>query len=177
MAKNIEIKARISDVEFCLDTAWSLSGKEPEIIKQEDTFFTCDRGRLKLRILSPEYGELIFYKREDSTGPKTSEYHISSSHEPYRLLDVLTKAYDTRGRINKTRKLFIVGRTRIHIDQVENLGNFLEFEVVLNEKEKAREGKKEAHSLMDTFNIEQDDLISGSYVDLIKKTTDSGLHS
>jgi adenylate cyclase len=177
MAKNIEIKARISDVEFCLDTAWSLSGKEPEIIKQEDTFFICERGRLKLRILSPEYGELIFYKREDSTGPKTSEYHISSSHEPYRLLDVLTKAYDIRGRINKIRKLFIVGRTRIHIDQVENLGNFLEFEVVLNEKEKAREGKKEADSLMDTFNIEQDDLISGLYVDLIKKTTDSGLHS
>ena len=168
MAKNIEIKARISDVAFCIDTARSLSGKEPEIIKQEDTFFICEQGRLKLRILAPDRGELIFYRRKDAAGPKTSEYYISPNHEPHRLLDVLTKAYGIHGKVNKTRKLFIVGRTRIHIDQVEDLGDFLEFEVVLSENEDVSKGHREANELMKTFNITASDLISSAYVDMIR---------
>ncbi|MBN1182402.1 MAG: class IV adenylate cyclase [Bacteroidales bacterium] len=168
MARNIEIKARISDIRFCLDKARNLSGDDPEIIKQEDTFFKCERGRLKLRILSPEYGELILYNRTNYTGPKTSEYYISPSTSPHHLLNVLTKAYGIHGKVNKIRRLFIVGRSRIHVDQVDNLGNFLEFEVVMNANEKTIDGEKEAYRLMNTFNIKPGDLISGAYIDLIK---------
>jgi predicted adenylyl cyclase CyaB len=167
MARNIEIKARILDIDYCVSKAKKLSGAEPEIIKQEDTFFNCEKGRLKLRILSDSSGLLIFYNRADTTIPKTSEYYISSTLEPYRLLEVLERSYGARGKVKKTRKLFIIGRTRIHIDQVENLGSFLEFEVVLKEGENITDGEIEAKELMKAFKISETDLLSSAYVDMI----------
>ena len=168
MAKNIEIKARISDLDFCIDKAKSLSGKGPEIIKQNDTFFNCQNGRLKLRIFSDDHGDLIFYNRPNIEGPKTSEYDISPTHEPHRLLDVLKKSYGVYGTVNKVRELYIIGRTRVHIDQVKGVGCFLEFEVVLKEDEEIYEGEIEANELMTEFNIMPSDLISCAYVDMIK---------
>ncbi len=167
MAKNIEIKASIDDIGFCLDKAKSLSGSDPEIIKQDDFFFNCDNGRLKLRFFSQQNGVLIFYQRNNESGPKTSEYFISETNEPGQLLQVLEKSYGIHGRVKKTRKLFLIGRTRVHIDQVENLGDFLELEVVLSENEEGDTGTIEAYRLMDQFGIGNDNLIDCAYVDLI----------
>ena len=61
MAINIEIKASLEDIDECLNKAKTLSGTDPEVIRQEDYFFHCTNGRLKLRIFSSDNGELIFY--------------------------------------------------------------------------------------------------------------------
>jgi len=167
MAKNIEIKASLENVSFCLDKAKSLSGTDPEVIEQEDFFFHCDNGRLKLRFFSHQKGELIFYNRKNDSGPKTCEYFISETNEPGQLLQVLEKSIGIHGRVKKIRKLFLIGRSRVHIDQVENLGNFLEFEVVLTEDEDTNIGLIEAHRLMDQFGIRKGNLIEGAYIDLI----------
>jgi len=167
MAKNIEIKASLNNVDFCLDTAKSLSENDPEVIKQKDIFFNCNNGRLKLRIFSHQKGELIFYNRKNDFGPKMSEYFISETHEPDKLLQVLEKSFGIYGVVKKIRKLFLIGRTRVHIDQVESLGDFLEFEIVLSEDEDANLGKAEAHKLMNQFGIRNDNLIECAYVDLI----------
>ena len=42
---------------------------------------------------------------------------------------LLTAALGVRGQVIKTRTLYIAGQTRIHIDQVQGLGDFLELEV------------------------------------------------
>lgn len=169
MAKNIEIKASLKNINYCINTAKSLSDSDPEVIKQEDYFFNCEHGRLKLRFLSSDKGKLIFYNRKNDNGPKTSEYFISETNEPDKLLHVLEKSYGVRGVVKKTRKLFFIGRTRVHIDQVENLGDFLEFEVVLSDGEDTNDAKQEAHRLMDLFGIEKDSLIDCAYIDLINK--------
>ena len=170
MAKNIEIKASMEDIEFCLNKARVLAGCEPEIIKQEDYFFNCENGRLKLRIFSSDRGELIFYNRENISGPKTSEYYISGTDDPKELLHVLKKAYGIYGKVKKVRRLFIAGRTRIHLDQVVGLGDFLEFEVVLSENDKPADGEAEANRLLDQFGIKKSDLIECAYVDLISSS-------
>ncbi|WP_044349314.1 class IV adenylate cyclase [Dethiosulfatarculus sandiegensis] len=167
MARNIEIKASISDLAYCDRKAKILAGTEPEIIKQEDIFFNCEKGKLKLRIFSKENGLLIFYNRPEATGPKTSEYYLSSTQEPHCLLDVLERAYGSCGKVKKIRKLYMIGRTRVHLDKVENLGNFLEFEVILQDGEEVIEGEKEAKQLMEAFNISETDLLSGAYIDMM----------
>ena len=167
MARNIEIKAKIDDISFCLKKAHELSNLPAQEIVQEDTFFNCDNGRLKLRVLSEDHGELIFYNRADQKGPKTSEYHISLTKEPDKLKKVLERSYGIKGMVKKTRLLFLVGRTRIHIDQVENLGDFLEFEVVLSEDEDTASGKQEANKMMEEFNISENQLITHAYMDLL----------
>ncbi|MCP4024371.1 MAG: class IV adenylate cyclase [Desulfobacteraceae bacterium] len=168
MAKNIEIKAALDDVAFYLKKAGSLSDTDPEIIEQKDYFFNCSNGRLKLRFFSDHNGELIFYKRNNQPGPKACEYFITKTSEPGQLLKVLKKAHGIFGVVKKTRTLFLIGRCRVHIDQVKDLGNYLEFEVVLSEDEQMQVGKNEADLLMKQFNIKDEMLIDCAYVDLLK---------
>ncbi len=171
MAKNIEIKAILPDVEACKAKAEKLSGGEPEIIQQEDIFFNCDTGRLKLRMFSKSDGELIFYQRPDQNGPKTSEYQILKADDPLRLKKMLEKTNGSIGVVKKTRRLYITGRTRIHIDKVEGLGDFIELEVVLAKNEDEKVGEREAKELMKKLGIKENHLIDKAYIDLLINKT------
>jgi len=167
MARNIEIKARIASVEALAHKAAALADEGPIELTQDDTFFTCPNGRLKLRALSSTEGELIFYRRPDHTGPKESFYLRSPTSAPETLRESLSLAYGRAGRVRKRRTLFLIGRTRVHLDEVEGLGHFLELEVVLDEGEPAEAGIREAHELMRKLGVEQSQLIEGAYVDLL----------
>ncbi len=147
----------------------ALADSGPVEIVQDDTFFNCPNGRLKLRAFSPMEGELIFYKRVDVAGPKASMYSIAPTSTPDSLREVLALAYGESGRVRKTRTLFLVGRTRIHLDRVEGLGEFLELEVVLNEGEPEAAGIKVGQELLDRFSISKESLVEGAYVDLQKQ--------
>lgn len=167
MARNIEIKAKVRNLETVARKAAAMADEGPVEILQDDTFFACPNGRLKLRAFSAARGELIFYVRPDRAGPKESYYLISHTSEPDVLRELLMQAYGQVGRVCKHRTLFLVGRTRIHLDQVENLGNFLELEVVLAEGESTGKGEQIAHDLMDKLGVSPDQLIEGAYVDLL----------
>ncbi|MFY2820480.1 class IV adenylate cyclase [Achromobacter xylosoxidans] len=167
MARNIEIKARVASLAAVESLAAALSGKEPVAIAQDDTFFACPDGRLKLRAFSDGTGELIFYRRADDTRPKESFYVISPTSSPDTLRDALGLAYGVIGRVRKQRLLFMAGRTRIHLDRVEGLGEFLELEVVLRDGESAEAGMAEARELLASLRIAPEQLVSGAYLDLL----------
>jgi predicted adenylyl cyclase CyaB len=167
MARNIEIKARIGSVEALIPRTAAIADKGPIEILQDDTFFRCESGKLKLRVFSKEEGELIFYRRPNQQGPKESFYLRSPTSAPETLRESLSLAYGKTGRVRKRRTLFLVGRARVHLDRVEGLGDFLELEVVLQEGESVDAGVKEAHNLMSRLGIEQTQLIEDAYVDLL----------
>ena len=167
MARNIEIKARIDNPTAVRERAAAVANEGPTEIAQEDTFFNCSAGRLKLRAFSNSHGELIFYRRPDQHGPKESHYIRTSTAEPEMLRQTLAQAYGEIGRVRKQRTLFIAGRTRIHLDEVENLGSFLELEVVLREGEPAEAGVREAEDLMSRLGIRASQLIDRAYIDLL----------
>ncbi|MBL0680925.1 class IV adenylate cyclase [Aeromonas dhakensis] len=167
MPRNIEIKAKIESIELLLPKALAIADQGPVEIEQDDTFFRCDAGRLKLRTLSPSAGELIFYRRADQQGPKESFYQLTPTHEPDRLRETLSLAWGQIGRVQKKRTLLLVGRTRIHLDRVQGLGHFLELEVVLEEDEPLEAGMQEANDLMAQLGVEPSRLIEGAYLDLL----------
>jgi adenylate cyclase class IV len=171
MARNVEIKARIESIESFFPGVAALSDEGPVEIVQDDTFFHCQNGRLKLRTFYRDRGELIFYRRTDRQGPKESFYLISPTTSPDTLRECLLPAYDEVGRIRKNRTLFLAGRTRIHLDRVEGLGDFLELEVVLEDGESVEKGEAVAKEIMEKLGIEQDQLIEGAYVDLLTAAT------
>ena len=166
MARNIEIKARIENVEALIPKAAAIASEGPIEILQDDTFFRCDNGRLKLRVLASDKGEIIYYRRANQHGPKESFYLRSSTSAPEAMRDALSMAYGALGRVRKHRILFLAGRTRIHLDRVEGLGHFLELEVVLADDEPSEAGVREAHSLMEKLGIQPSQLIEGAYLDL-----------
>jgi adenylate cyclase class IV len=169
MPRNIEIKATVDSIEALLPTAAALAGRGPVEIDQDDTFFDCPNGRLKLREFSPREGELIFYQRPDDAGPKESFYVVVRTSTPSSMRDVLSNAYGIVGRVRKHRTLFLVGRTRIHLDRVESLGDFLELEVVLSDDEPPQAGLDEAHRHLASLGIHPSQLRAGAYVDLMAR--------
>ena len=169
MPTNIEIKARARNFEEIKSRAETMSDTPVQVIQQEDIFFFTPQGRLKLRILA-DHAQLIYYARPDQQGPKRSDYHLARSDDPENLKRVLELAYGVRGVVKKRRYLYLVGQTRVHLDDVEGLGQFMELEVVLQEGQSDAEGQSIAESLMDALGVEKTDLLDGAYMDLIEKS-------
>ncbi|WP_420472650.1 class IV adenylate cyclase [Noviherbaspirillum sp. ST9] len=167
MARNIEIKARIDSVTALSEKVSPFATEAPKEILQDDTFFRCEEGRLKLREFADGIGQLIFYRRANEQGPKESFYVLSETDAPGSLREVLSLACGQLGRVKKRRLLYMVGRTRVHLDIVEGLGEFMELEVVLEEGESTAAGMEEAASLMQRLGIQDSQLVEGAYFDLL----------
>jgi predicted adenylyl cyclase CyaB len=169
MPANIEIKARVKDLPALRRRAESVSDTPVQVIPQEDTFFNAPQGRLKLRQLGPQRGQLVYYQRGDSNGPKRSDYLIAETADPAALKAALSAALGVRGVVRKTRFLYLAGQTRIHLDQVEGLGDFMELEVVMRPDQTDTEGQAIAADLMVKLGVSESDLLEGAYMDLLEK--------
>ncbi len=171
MPRNVEIKAILKDREAVLAAVANRSDGPPETIVQHDFFFPCSEGRLKLRMFERGRGELIRYEREDVAGARSSSYQIARTPDPEVLLDILTQALGRLGEVKKTRILYLIGQTRVHIDRVEGLGDFLELEVVLRPEQSEDEGKQIAEELLTELGIEKNRVIAEAYIDLLARQT------
>ena len=169
MSTNIEIKARVHDFPELKRRAEAISDSPLEVIPQEDTFFVTSKGRLKLRVLAPDRAQLVYYERPDQDGPKRSDYFIFNTDDPENLKTALSLALGIRGVVKKTRYLYMVGETRVHLDDVDGLGYFMELEVVLRRDQSDNEGQAIANDLMKKLGIESSDLIEGAYMDLLEQ--------
>jgi len=157
----------VQDIERARRLVANAADRGPETVTQTDTFFKVDIGRLKLRELSHAGAELIYYQRPDAPGPTESRYERVPVPDPRALGELLAAALGVYGQVHKYRVVYWVGRTRVHLDEVRDLGNFLELEVVLESEESVEVGVLEAERLMDLFEIHEDSLLSDAYVGLL----------
>jgi predicted adenylyl cyclase CyaB len=171
MGRNIEIKAKLTEDQFerVRKSAGVLADRDPEVLLQTDTFFQCTSGRLKLRVFGDGSGELIQYERADCEGPKASSYVRSPTAEPATLLEALGGALGVRGVVRKRREVFLAEKTRIHLDAVEQLGMYLELEVVLDGGDTDEMGQQTAAELLQRLGVENTNLVSGAYIDLLEQ--------
>jgi adenylate cyclase class IV len=168
LARNVEIKARVQDLAGIRAKVAALAHGPSEIIEQTDTFFVVPQGRLKVRVSPDGSGELIAYQRGDRPGPKESVYTRVLCQDAPGLVGALSSVMAVRGVVTKRRELFLVGRTRVHLDQVERLGCFVELEVVLSQGERVEEGQSEAQALLQSLKIPSAALVAEAYVDLLE---------
>jgi predicted adenylyl cyclase CyaB len=167
LPNNVEIKARLADVEAFERRVAEVADGPPATIVQHDTFFVTARGRLKLREFPDGSGELIYYERPDASGPTTSDYRIAPTSDTASLSSVLSRTLGVRGVVIKKRKLYRRGRTRIHVDRVQGLGNFMELEVVLRAGQTPTDGRAVADELMRLLGITPKSLVDVAYIDLL----------
>ena len=168
MASNVEIKARVRDPRAMRSRVEALGTTTPEALLQIDTLYNVPTGRLKLREFADGTGELIYYQRPDAAGPKLSKYLRVPSSDASCLRDVLARSLGVRATARKRREVFLFGQTRIHLDEVEGLGSFIEFEVVLRDGQSVSDGERIAAGLMDALSVSSADLLAHAYVDLIQ---------
>jgi predicted adenylyl cyclase CyaB len=167
MPTNIEIKARLADPPKTRAFVEAISDTPPLTLHQRDTLFRCSHGRLKLREIGQGLAELIFYTRPDSTAARQSDYEITPVTDPELLLGVLSRALGVTQTVVKTRVLYLVGQTRVHLDSVDRLGDFLELEVVLRPGQDMAQGEAIAADLTDRLGIRDEDLCSTAYADML----------
>ena len=167
MPRNIEIKARIASVEALLPRARALADGAPELIEQDDTFFHVPQGRLKLRQFADGSAELIHYQRPDDGAARASDYVVVPVPDAAALRQALLRACGDHGRVRKRRWLLRAGATRIHLDRVEGLGDFIELEVVLQPGQADADGAAAAHALLAALGLAQAPREAGAYRDLL----------
>jgi predicted adenylyl cyclase CyaB len=169
VGRNVEIKARIegrwAEIE---KRAAAIADSGPTILEQEDIFYSVPRGRLKLRTENGR-SELIYYLRSDQNGPKESDYVCLPVADAATTKRLLAAVHGERGIVRKQRVLYLAGQTRIHLDRVEGLGDFLELEVVLGLDETVDDGAAIARDIMGKLGIDQHQLVMCAYMDLLNE--------
>lgn len=168
MPRNIEIKARIDSVESLLPRAQAVAGGLPQRIEQDDSFFQVAHGRLKLRQFGDGSAELIHYHRPDTPDARASDYVRVPVPDPAALREALARACGLLGRVRKQRLLLLAGATRIHLDRVQGLGDFIELEVVLKDGQTDADGAHIAGQLMDALGLAGAPRIAVAYLDLLR---------
>jgi predicted adenylyl cyclase CyaB len=168
LARNIEIKARVRDVEKQMLLAERLADEEIQHLYQEDTYFLVSKGRLKLRVFGDGSGELIQYDKDYSIAPTESCYLRLPVDCPSALKSALTRSLGVRAVVRKKRIVYHVGQTRIHFDEIEDLGTFIELEYVLGAGDQPDHGASVVTALMQELEIDSTDLIKSAYVGLVE---------
>jgi adenylate cyclase class 2 len=165
---NIEIKARCADPGFVRKYLQSQGADFIGVDEQSDTYFQTRNGRLKLREGNIE-NNLIFYQRDDQSGPKASHFQLIKMEEATKLKEVLEVTNGIRVIVRKIREIYYIGNVKFHIDTIPGLGNFIEIEagnktdLSLGEKEL----REQCERYVSDLGIRKDDLVDRSYSDLL----------
>ncbi|HEU0075215.1 MAG TPA: class IV adenylate cyclase [Dehalococcoidia bacterium] len=159
---NFEFKGRLDDPKAAMARARKLGADLYGDLRQNDTYFRVPSGRLKLRETAGHQAELIFYHRDEEGSNRASDYEIAHSAEPDALRVLLSDAMGVLAVVKKRRTLLSLDASRIHLDNVEGLGHFLEFEVIVD----GDVAKQRIDGLIREMGFEWSDCIRASYLDL-----------
>ena len=169
MSKNIEIKAHCNDFDFFSKKLSELPYRYEGLDVQMDTFYYTPSGRLKLRESSLYGTFLIPYVRSDQEGPKESDYALIELKDPDKVKELLALILGKRIVVKKKRQIYIYQNIRIHFDEVENLGSFIELEAVIKNEDELDANQTKVEQLTAFFGVKQEDLIAEAYADMLQQ--------
>lgn len=168
MKKNLELKLKIISISIIENLILNLKIEFNSEFSQEDIYYHFNKGLLKIRI-EGENKSLIFYSRDEKETNRWSNYSILNlTEEKYKKF--LNKSYQEIIRVKKRRKLYIYKNTRIHLDRVEDLGDFLELETVV--KQNKESAKIEFDEVVKFLNLDLNQQIKDSYKNLLMRVYD-----
>lgn len=166
LRRNVELKAADPHPDRSQEVCHRLGAEERGVLVQRDTYFHVSTGRLKLREEEGSDPHLISYQRPDLAESRASRYRIVPVADPLALKAALAETLGVRAVVVKRRRLFIWQGVRIHLDQVEGLGAFLEFEAVAAADSDLSREEEQVRALCEAFGVAEDAAIGGSYCDL-----------
>jgi predicted adenylyl cyclase CyaB len=167
--QNLEIKARIADLASARQRLAGLRVRDGGVELQTDTYFFVRRGRLKLREILGQPTVLIAYHRPDSAEARTSDYRLMEVAEAETLKAALADTLGVRVVVRKCRTVLLWENVRIHLDEVDGLGNFVEFEAVLSAEADLRRSQGRLYWLERLLEIRPEDHVAVSYADLLNR--------
>lgn len=163
----VELKARYEDLGKARAL---LSGAENlGTFRQVDTYFSLGGRRLKLRAVDGRReGQLVYYERPDESGVKESLVLLADLPDAAGVLDILRRTFPVRAEVRKTREIYRFQGVQVHLDSVQGLGKFIEFEKVVSGDAERAAGRAQLDSLAVYFQIDPEDRMASSYSDLLE---------
>jgi adenylate cyclase class IV len=164
---NVEVKARVRDRAALLARIAALGARHEWTRRMRDTFFKVERGWLKLREAYGAPAELIAYERStDASGPRGSSWEAAPVRDARALEKTLARVLPRDKVVEKERALYLHGATRIHVDRVDGLGDFVELETVVRDQP-LEAAQRECAALMEALALVQEELVGVPYRDLL----------
>ena len=167
MPTNLEFKASVFSLDGVKNIAIDINATHLTTLYQTDTYFNTNKGRLKLRENNENEAQLIYYEREENSSPRWSNYKIYNVQDFPLLKKLLMKAYGVKGVVKKERDVFVFKNARIHVDKVENIGDFVEFEVIHDSE--VTKSSELLEFLKSSFKAEIKRVFLESYSDILLK--------
>jgi len=164
---NVEIKAKCRNSNRVREYLHNNGAEYRGTDEQTDTYFNVPNGRLKLREGNIE-NNLIFYDRGNQAGPKDSHFHLVKVEDANGLKEVLTKSNKIKIIVRKRREIYYIANVKFHIDEVPELGSFIEIEAgnILADLS-ALQLRKQCNFYLHELGIENEDLVEVSYSDML----------
>jgi adenylate cyclase class IV len=162
---NVEYKAELRDLAMARAACRALGAAHIITLEQVDTYFRVPSGRLKRRECVGEPTEWIFYDRKDQARPRLSCFSIYSESQARERFGVAP--LPELVVVRKTRDLYLFENVRIHLDEVEGLGRFLEFEALVSPGFPVAKCHTMVEHLRATFGPALGEALSCSYADMI----------
>ena len=169
---NLELKARLASATTAHQVAQELSTRTPRREIQSDTYFGCAHGRLKLRQIDQQRGQLIWYQRADRAEARESHYQLTEITAFKAVCETLSAALGVRAKVAKERTVYWFENVRIHVDEVASLGTFLEFEAVITSPSEEAAAASQLEFLSAAFKIPANDVLTMSYGDMVGPSGD-----
>lgn len=168
MARNVEAKARLADLAAARSVAEGAGARFVWVDTQIDRYYEIDRGhRVKLRTCDRVPAELIRYERPEHDGVRTSEYTISPVRDAEAPACLVPKG-PPLVVVRKRRELWLARNVRIHLDEVDGLGTFLELEAVVDATHDEAACRLQVERLLAAFGLTEGDCLRASYGDLLR---------
>lgn len=176
--RNIEFKAELREEAIAREVLRQLGATRVGVFEQTDTYYRVARGRLKkreARLVDPSEGEpkveVVFYERPDRVDLAGSDFTVMSEAEAEtRYGQSLLPVWLV---VRKIRELWMAGSVRVHLDEVEDLGRFVEFEAPVNGTQPEREANAVCAQLRRDFGPALGEAIADSYSDLMERTLEN----
>jgi len=164
----VELKAKVDNLEPIRRKLRVLKAKHAGTFQQTDIYFDVPKGRLKLRQINSEKTQLIYYERENISKPRRSDVFILEILESRAFTALLKKILEVKATVKKTRKIYWREKTQIHLDTVDSLGCYVEFErKTCSTLKEIERNTKILEKLMATLEINPENLEKLSYSDLV----------
>lgn len=164
---NVEIKAKHKDIDSVRNYLLQHNADFRGTDLQVDTYFNVANGRLKLREGNIE-NNLIYYKRDNQAGPKSSHFHLVKIPDAISLKEILSQSNGIKVIVEKKREIYFIENVKFHIDEVTSLGSFIEIEASNKGYNLTREQLQiQCNFYMKELQVEEKLLLSESYSDLL----------
>jgi predicted adenylyl cyclase CyaB len=168
MARNIEIKARLADIDRARAAALAAGARPHAVEEQTDRYYVLDGGRrVKLRTFGSGRAELIEYDRPEVGGVRASDYTVTPVRDAEAGVCLVPKEKPLVV-VRKRREILLWDNVRIHLDRVEDLGTFIELEAVVGAEHDDARCREQVAVLMRALCLEEADLLRTSYSELLQ---------